>query len=211
MTYRNDHDAALARIDSLEQELEHLKVKPAPVEVVPPTRHAWKVAIAASLVAAVVGGGWLKHRASSHHVTAATESAIVHPYVSVDYLRRCLGDVLSAPGDGFDARTTDPHAGGRSVAAVAAVGATCRRELAEVASSIALTDQQRAVFQRWLAAEDTLAGDLSRIVVYYGSDPYRLDGYTTATQLWREYETDRAARDATLPAVVRELGLQPNS
>jgi hypothetical protein len=161
------------------------------------------------VAACVVGGAWLKHRMSSHPVTAVTEPSA--PTASVGSLRPCLVTVLGTNGDGFDARTTDPHANGRSVAPIEKVVASCRRELAEITNAIGLTDQQRGAFQRWLAAEDTLAGDVSRIVVYYTNDPYQLDNYSTASQLWREYETDRAARDAALPAVVRELGTQPNS
>ena len=211
MTYRNDHDAALARIDSLEQELELAKVPPpAPM---PPKQYATRVAIVASLLAAIAGGAWVYQRETSQR--PSRDVAITEPaarVTPVDRLRHCLGVVQSARTEGYDARTTDPHGRARSVDGIEAIGAPCRRELADVVTTIGLTPEQRAAFQRWLAAEDTLAGDLSRIQVYYANDPYKLDNYSTAPQLWREFQTDRAARDATLPAVVRELQDQlPNS
>jgi hypothetical protein len=183
---------------------------------VPPKRYATKLAIVASLAAVVMGGGWIVYRAATYHAPSP-EIALTEPgggqhVTPTDRLWQCIGAVKSARAEGFDAVTTDPHGGARSVAGIDTVGAPCRRELAEVATTIGLSSQQREAFQRWLAAEDTLAGDLSRIQVYYENDPYKLDNYSTATQLWREYETDRAARDATLPAVVRELRQdQPNS
>jgi hypothetical protein len=212
MTYRNDHDAALARIDSLEQELEAMKAAPKPAPVVPANRYAWKIGIVASAAAAVLGGAWVVDRAHTRAPLRASAPAVAVPiFASVDDFRPCVTHVLAAQGDGFDAQTTDPRHGGRSVAPIEAVGAPCRNELARlIRDDVALTRDQRVAFQRWLAAEDTLAGDLSRIVVYYTNDPYQLDNYATATQLWHEYNVDRGARDATLPAVVHAMGM-PNS
>lgn len=38
------------------------------------------------------------------------------------------------------------------------------------------------------------------ITVYYGSDPYAIDGYATAGKLWREFDRARDGRDALITA-----------
>ena len=209
MSYRNDHDAALARIDSLEQELEQAKAAATVAATpVPKPNHVWRTALIATLGAGVLAGGWLWQRPHHKQAELAVPMApVIAEPISIASLAPCLERVRAAPDAKLDAVSTDPHGAAHSIFGIEHVGASCRGDLAALVDQPGLTTAERAALQRWLAAENALAGDISRIVTYYGNDPYRLDGYTTAPQLWREYTTDRAARDAALPA----LELQPTS
>lgn len=192
MSYRNDHEAALLRVDALEQEIEQLK-KAAPVVDKPATKprsHAslFRIALATLLVGAGVAAFVARDRPT---VAAAPAPAIeVGPKVAPS-LRDCIAAI--APVDRkIDETTTDPHGDADSVAWIARTGASCRADIAHS------TDP---AIERWAAAEDKLADPISLITVYYGSDPYRLDNYSTAAQLWREYHRARIARDDALAQV----------
>ena len=211
MSYRNDHDAALARIEDLEQELDRLKAAPVPP---PPPRVRSRATLAYIAAAAVCAGGigaiaHYRHDRDTTRVDHAGAAIAVAPAVSLDALGPCVAAVRAARAGDLSAKTTDPRGFHRSIDAIAATGATCRHELAVLAHDPTLAAQQREALARWLVSEDELAGDLSRMAVYYANDPYALDGYSTAAQLWTEYRDDLAARDAVLPAVVRALEL-PN-
>ena len=51
---------------------------------------------------------------------------------------------------------------------------------------------------QWVTHEDELAGAIARIETYYASDPYQLDNYTSAPQLWDEYERAHKRRDEAM-------------
>jgi hypothetical protein len=202
MSYRNDHDAALARIAALEDELEQVRKATPPVPTPAPVRRRWgrvmlgigSAAFALATVTMVTVAVVPRHKRAEVPSMSAPAPAM---QVDVATLRACRNAITHVSG--LDARTTDPHAETpRSVGELDAVGARCRAELAAAAAG----DARYGV---WLNAEDELAGDISRIQVYYASDPYRLDGYSTAAQLWHEYERDVTWRDAALPSVDRAL------
>src|SRR5947199_294281 len=78
MTYRNDHDAALARIDSLEQELEAMQAVPKP-PVMPVKRYAWKIGIIATTAAIGMAAAWVGDRAHTRSPLPASEPAVAKP------------------------------------------------------------------------------------------------------------------------------------
>lgn len=181
MSYRNDHDAALLRITALEGELAQLKKQP-PALAKPPQR-AWP-AIAASLL----GVGAVVAAFAAMRATHNTEVEAAPTLAAPLELRTCAAGIRRVS---LDAGSTDPRGGAASVAPLAATGAACRPELARVA-----VDDPK--LERWRVAEDRLANVISLITVYYGNDPYALDHYASAPQLWREYEHARAERDLVL-------------
>src|SRR5260221_12203953 len=175
MSYRNDHDAALARIDDLEAELERLNTpeppKPPRAPKLPAILALLSIVVASTAGAVVA----LEHDARVRAEPVATAPIAPDPMACRQAISRVYG---------FDARSTDPHAATpRDVSQIVASGAPCREQLPE---------------GRWRAAEDELAGAISRIVVYYRNDPYALDNYVTAPQLWKEYNAAIAARDHVL-------------
>ncbi len=200
MTYRNDHEAALLRVDALEQEVARLQ-KTAPVEK-PATKsrpHAslFRVALAVVLVGAGVAAIVGRDRptvAAAPAPVAAPVAARVEPSLSPKVavgLRDCIAAIAPVEGK-IDETTTDPHGTAEPTAWILKTGASCRAELAKS------TD---AAVRRWAEAEDKLADPISLITVYYSSDPYALDHYDTAAQLWREYHRARLVRNAALAEI----------
>jgi hypothetical protein len=188
MSYRNDHDAALARIDALEAELAKLRTPEPP----PVPRSRWPRVLGVLVPLSLMAVSGVFGYASRPHKAAPPAAETREPD-----LRACKSAIAHVSG--FDAATADPHATApRDVHAIEPTGAACRSELASLAQDLRLTQQQRDALRRWSATEDELAGDISRIVVYYDSDPYKLDGYTTAGQLWKEYDAAVHSRDAAL-------------
>lgn len=223
MGYRNDHDAALARVDALETELEqmaleHEKTRTAlagqkPVVVRSGTSGAVAAAFLAMAALGVSMTVAMLRKADDPEVTvpvpvavpAAVALAAPEPspyYVTAD-LASCLAGVEASMHNStrFDAETTDPRGAiARSPQSIIALGARCRPALDEAVRNLALRDTARALLARWVEREDDLAGAISRITVYYGLDPYALDGYASAGQLWRELDRARESRDALIVA-----------
>lgn len=195
MTYRNDHEAALLRVDALEQEVARLRSAPAPAAPKPATKRKTHASLLRVGLAVVLAGAGLVAVVSRDRpvVQAAPPPAMVAP-AAVDPLTDCIAKI--APLDrAMNETTTDPHGDASSIAVIAKTGAPCRGELA----AITVEDPAlSAALQKWAKAEDRLADPISMIAVYYGSNPYTLDNYATAPQLWREYNRARDARDAIL-------------
>ncbi len=212
MSYRDDHDAALARIDALEVELERLQRETPPAAPPPPARRPSRTL---TLVAGVAGT-LAAFALIGVFVPEAPHPAPAQPMpaqIALDpgdraALRLCLDMIETKHVTGLDEYSTDPHGTARPVAPIVAVGTACRDELARLAQNSSLDDAQREAVTAWQADEDELAGAISRLVVYYESDPYKLDGYQTAPQVWRELDLARTERDqliAKLDARLRPL------
>jgi hypothetical protein len=210
MSYRNDHEASLLRVDALEAELEVLRLayerqratndaeKPLPKRR---SRTAWIVAGAMiALTAGTAIGAVSLFRATAPEEPRPSEPAATTgtPTMADDrtLLRECR-DAIVPLADPRTAETTDPHGLHRSVAQIAETGAPCRRLLAD-ADHLAIDPTLRAAVVRWSQAEDQLIGDITRTMIYYQSDPYAADGYRSAPQLWKEYDRDVTARNAVL-------------
>lgn len=194
MTYRNDHEAALLRVDALEQEVARLRSAPAPVAPKPATKRKGVASLLrVGLAVVFVSAGLVAVIARDRPVVQAAPPPGMVP-ASVDPLTECIAKI--APLDrAMNETTTDPHGDASSIAVIAKTGAPCRRELA----TITVDDPAlSAALQKWAKAEDQLADPISMIAVYYGANPYTLDNYATAPQLWREYNRARDARDAVL-------------
>lgn len=198
MTYRNDHEAALLRVDALEQEVARLRT------AAPPPKPATKPRVGASLlrigIAMLVTGVGVAAVVGRDRPAAVAAPAIVEVAqpveVELDSVKDCIAKI--APLDrALDETTTDPNGAAVSTANLAKTGASCRVEIAALANSAA-SPELRDKFRRWSIAEDKLADPISLITVYYANNPYALDHYSTAPQLWREYHRARNARDAVL-------------
>jgi hypothetical protein len=199
MSYRNDHDAALARIDALEAELAALQSATPEPEIAKPRRGVPWLTLGVALSATIAVGTMFGvfefnqgiNRGREQAVATLTLAPVAPSTRSYDGCRAQITHPL-----GLSAGSTDPRGSAHDVHAIVHTEAPCRLELQHS------TDP---AIRRWSRAENELAGDISRIVVYYEHDPYTLDGYTTAGQLWKEYDAAIVERDAALAR------LTPNS
>jgi hypothetical protein len=197
-TYRNDHEASLARVAALEQALYTLRKNSEKVpRTAPPavSRKPWPL-FAASLAALTLGtfGGVALGIANSQRPSDAKPAVSA---VDRTKLVECANGIEAAPLLGAD--LTDPrHPSPRPVAPIAATAAPCRADLTRLIEIAPLSPDERVLLWRWAVQEDELAGAISRIEVYYASDPYALDNYSTAKQLWVEYDRAHQGRNRAL-------------
>lgn len=177
MTYRSDHDAALARAAALEHENAALQRKLAPSLNVAPRRSRLPfIAVGVGVAVAVGGGAFVQ--SAGHRDTR-------------DLLERCSRKLAHKPS--LDDIDTDPHGWRLSVAPI--VDTTgCRPELAHRLGDVISSSERRAL-EEWQTAEERLENEVSLITTYYGGDPYAADHYKSARQLWREYERAYDARE----------------
>ena len=209
MSYRNDHEASLLRVDALEAELEVLRLayerQCAKDDADKPpqkrrSRAAWIVAGGVlALTAGTAVGAVTLFRATSSDEPRTTERAIVEARLVGDdrtMLRECR-DAITPLTYLRTAESTDPRGLHRSVAPIVATGAPCRNLLAD-ADHLAIEPTLRTLVGKWSHAEDELVGDITRTLIYYESDPYGADNYLSAPQLWKEYDRDVSARNAVL-------------
>lgn len=199
MSYRNDHEAALLRVDALEQEVARLRSAPQPEAQRPaPKRRPYASLLRAGVAMLLAGIGVVAIIGREHPtVEAALPPAVERVVVpeSVAALRSCIAAIK--PAEGLNETTTDPHGAANSPAPIVKTGASCRNQLASL-GELQLDPVVEDKLRRWAVAEDKLADPISMITVYYGADPYALDNYATAPQLWREYRRALATRDAAI-------------
>ena len=200
MTYRNDHEAALARVDALEQELAQLR-KTEPVRPKPSRGGMPGLAIAGgilALAAGVAGGVAIAIGSEPAAVKQPASEVRGEPGVGASGDRGTLTSCANAiqPKPALDAESTNPRGPHRlSVDAIGRTAAPCREQLHAFVGGSA--DERDALWQ-WAVSEDELAGTISRIEVYYANDPYKLDDYSTARQLWLEYDRACHVRNRVL-------------
>jgi len=200
MSYRSDHDAALARVDALELENARLAGENAKLrDPMPATAESSfgkkatvlfggaATSITVAILALVASSGSPK----SHHDNAP---AAIH-VAPVD-LAGCANGL--APNPHYGPKTTDPRESMALPVDPITHTTGCRDEIRRVLDEGVISDVERYVLARWLAAEDDLANRVSMITTYYGTDPYTLDGYSTAPQLWREYDQAYDRRQVAL-------------
>jgi hypothetical protein len=218
MSYRSDHEAALMRVDALEAELARVR-RETPSKPAPPKKRGgaltFVITAAAVTITLLLGKVAWVALASPPTAQAAMIKPAIEPAMlpnETRSLRACIADIAPVAGS-VDETTTNPrHATGASpVSWVPLTGAGCRSEITAAAQSMTVPDDLRTIVQRWGTAEDVLAGTISLIVVYYENDPYALDGYATAGQLWREYHAARLARDSVLREVAQVLEADPTA
>ena len=187
MSYRNDHDAALARVDALESEIARIKGEqlPAPSAEHIPARPPW--ALLAALGASSIVGLGFGIAAGAHADAVQSPQARQVGRIERALLERCADHIQPSPH--FTAELADPRAAKPvNVDAIVHTGAACRDDLRTFIATSMISNAEHAQLSTWLATEDELSNSISMIVTYYGSDPYRLDGYSTARQLWLEYD-----------------------
>ena len=210
MSYRNDHEAALLRVDALEQEVARLRSAPTSTTPAAATKRSpvasW---FRIGLVLGLAGAGVVAMIARDRPTAAASSLAIerVELPPSLAGVRTCIAAIK--PLDrAIDATTTDPHGAANSTAWIAATGAPCRTLLASLDELDEPDPVLRDKLGRWATAEDKLVDPISLITVYYASDPYALDNYASAPQLWREYHRARLERDDALADLARFVAVR---
>ena len=199
MTYRNDHEAALARVDALEGELTKLRkhVAQPHVGALPPPSKPFVLVTSCivALAAGIAGGVALGVADDAGAPHEARAGSTTHREV----LAACAAAIERAPP--LDATRTDPRrAKSATIEPIARTAAPCRDTLHLVLERDALSAEERDALWKWAASEDELSGAISRIQVYYRSDPYKLDAYATARQLWHEYDRAHEARNRAVDA-----------
>jgi hypothetical protein len=165
MSYRNDHDAALSRVDALEHELAQLR-RERSGERSKPRRGRKVFGVIAVGVVCAAAMAWTR---GDKTVPAAEVPAVKIAMTSDP----CAGPIEERAAR--DAKAADPRTVGH-------------RSAIEVMRGAAICGPREAVPS---AAEENVS---SLITVYYDGDPVALDGYATAEQLWREFHRARAAR-----------------
>ncbi len=190
MSYRNDHEAALLRVDALELEVARLQKGAPEKAATKPRSHAslFRVGLAVVLVGAGIAAFIGRDRPTVAAAPAPATERVVPKEVG---FRDCIAAIAPVDHE-IDEITADPHGAAEPIAWIARTGASCRAEL---------TKSTDPAVRRWAAAEDKLADPISLITVYYGGNPYTLDHYRSAPQLWREYHRARLARDTALAEV----------
>lgn len=182
MTYRSDHDAALARVDALEHENAALQRKLAA------PRPTWRVrrrqywpAVAALPIGAVAAFAFGGGEPSVH---GGSE------------LEMCARTLAAKPV--LDATDTDPH--GRALpAAWAARPLGCEAEIrARLNENLSI--RERRALERWRETEDLLAHESRSLITYYANGPYDVDSYASSRQRWRDYDEAYADRQLAIVA-----------
>lgn len=213
MSYRSDHDAAVARGDTLEHENARLAAENARLRDVapladPPDRPSGVVAlfIAGTVVVLVVllFGLVITHRPQDRLDTSrdtrsdttgseTTESARMfadHP------LTTCA---LRLVNPHLDAEMTDPHGvAPRSVHIIEETRAPCRAEIDAFRYDRYIRGESYRALEEWSMAEDRIARSIAELVEYYRTDPYQRDGYKSAPERWAAYNRALDQRDAAL-------------
>lgn len=111
-------------------------------------------------------------------------------------LERCASGLVRTPADG-DAASTDPRGTGHGVAPVLH-STGCRDEIGDVLAGATISATERQKLETWADAEARLDATVAMIGEYYKADPYALDGYSTAPQLWTEYNRALVIRNDAL-------------
>jgi hypothetical protein len=207
MTYRNDHDAAVARVDALTSEnkslaAENARLREGMTIVRPPAPRTVHRAVAATVLSALLGTAALATyvlQAPAHRSPASRDDSSEPIVIRFDKsaLRACERLLDVAPADA-NATATDPRSSHPSGIGAVQRSTGCRDQIDDVLTVAVLSTEERAALERWSAAEATLDASVSMIGEYYAHDPYALDGYSTAPQLWTEYNRTLVIRNHTL-------------
>ncbi|HEX5060979.1 MAG TPA: hypothetical protein VFV99_16545 [Kofleriaceae bacterium] len=191
MTYRSDHEAALARVDALEHELAKLRKPAEKPRPRPKSRFAWFAASIAAAAGVFVG--------LTPAMCGGTDETQPAELDRLDRTRlvKCVEAVELTPL--LTAAETDPHRETpKPITAIVPTAAPCREDLHTIVESSPLSPNERVALSTWVSYEDELAGAIARIETYYASDPYKLDNYTSARQLWVEYDRAHDQRDVAM-------------
>ena len=190
MSYRNDHDAALARVDALETEVERLRKQPVALPAVVRTGIAKRTAVGVAVAALLAGGIATATFYGEVSAEPAERVASLDARVNRVNLDACIADIARMP-DVPDSGVLTPTL----VHAVDHSAAAC--DVREVRNAGIWAPSEHAALDAWISAEDNLSNAISMIDVYYAGAA-TLDNYASARQLWREYERARFARDAAI-------------
>jgi hypothetical protein len=185
MSYRNDHDAALNRVAALESELARMRAEREGKPEVPAKQVARgggvgaAAAFAVLAVSGVAAWAWVKAEPAPEVQPAPVEvrePMAVQAPVFEGSADACMDAIDERAA--HDAMATDPRGEAKAVAVVMRGSAVCH--LPSTAG--------------WASPEAEVINVTSLITVYYESNPYAMDNYASAQQLWREYHRARARR-----------------
>ncbi len=224
MTYRNDHEAALQRVAALETELARLRRNAPPEPRIEPPRptfsHRFGWAMAGlGMVITAVGISLYTVRMidgfedeEAFQSPAPPEPPMEAPSLAsapappeLASLHACRAGIVPLdPRLGVD--TTDPHGEHPlSVRTIEHVAAPC-----DPAATADLGPDVQHRIEAWADTEARLSNAISLIETYYDANPYALDNYATAPQLWRELRHAISDRDRAL-VELPELGTAPST
>jgi hypothetical protein len=202
MSYRNDHDAALARVDALSSEnsqlaAENAKLRAGVPIVAPPAEGRVSRGVAALVLATLAGVGVLAATmiAPTHARPRAPRSSSPWKHFDRASLRTCAKELDVPLHANF--RDTDPHGNHQDIGPVMR-STGCRAEIRDALDNAVISNEERAALVKWGDAEAQLDGSVSMVREYYEHDPYKLDGYSTAPQLWTEYNRALVIRNDAL-------------
>jgi hypothetical protein len=193
MSYRNDHDAALARVDALEAELARVRQAQAVVKPAVPRAHRYRRRLGlASAISITAGTAVAIAMAATSPAPTESRVATLDTRVSRTTLDACIADIHPAPTVAND-RLTPAQA-----ATVQFTGAPCRSDLGDMIAEGLWSPREHDTLVIWRDAEDKLANTIAMVSTYYQSSPATLDGYASSPQLWREYQRALGERDKAL-------------
>ncbi|HTL37895.1 MAG TPA: hypothetical protein VL326_32410 [Kofleriaceae bacterium] len=210
MSYRNDHDAALARVDALAADNNRLLAENArlrageTVELPHAARSNRRGPILAASFAGVaiaMAIGLITFAGAPVHAPklplpeAPLDDKPVVTFTRGD-LEKCSFSLVTTPAD-RDAPSTDPHGEGRSVRPVLQ-STGCRAEIRDVLTFGTISAKERKDLEAWADAEARLDATVAMVGEYYKGDPYALDGYSSAPQLWTEYNRALVIRNEAI-------------
>jgi len=147
MSYRDDHDAALARIDALEEELSLLRNQQPPAPEAQPTRRWTKGMLSMTGILFAIAAlciGIARYGSPMPKLVAPAPEPVAAAVAKPSHLMDCVAQLDAA------------------IAAKRSIGADCIEQIADQAHDSSLGDDVHDVLRHWLAAEQAMTAGTGR-------------------------------------------------
>lgn len=192
MSYRNDHDAALARVDALQAEVAQLKRDAAKAPRPPVRRGALRwlgAGIGIATLAGIFTGAFVL--GSSAEAESQTSEAVAQLDTRMHRARLdlCVEAIAQTPQ-----RVAPDSVSPGDLRAFEAMAGSCLTTLRAVRGEGLWSPAEIEALDAWITAEETLGNTVSMMSIYYSDQPPR-DNYASSAQLSREYGRARSQRD----------------